>query len=190
MSSHSSTQKSHIKITGSDALEFVDSIWLSAEMHPTAAKINPATSKPDYEAFIGDTKAYMFAGSGGETMTFEGVLPYSYKIGSTFYPHVHWSPTTTASGTVNWTIKATYATVDQPFGTALVTLEGTSTLTGTSMFTHQHTELDTYSFSSCCTMFSVALSRETDTYPDDVALLSIGVKYECDMLGRRHIDSK
>lgn len=49
---------------------------------------------------------------GTEAMSFTVQLPHSWKEGSTIYPHIHWTPKSSASGNVEWNFEYTWVNYD------------------------------------------------------------------------------
>jgi hypothetical protein len=59
--------------------------------------------------------AYAFDASEVEDLHFSVQIPHTWREGSTVYPHLHWTPSDTASGTVVWTFEYTWANVWEAF---------------------------------------------------------------------------
>lgn len=47
-----------------------------------------------------------------EAMSFTVQLPHAWKEGTTIYPHIHWTPKSTASGNVEWNFEYTWVNYD------------------------------------------------------------------------------
>lgn len=55
---------------------------------------------------------YFRNNQGTEAMSFTVQLPHSWKEGSTIYPHIHWTPKSSASGNVEWNFEYTWVNYD------------------------------------------------------------------------------
>lgn len=55
---------------------------------------------------------YFRYNQGTEAMSFTVQLPHSWKEGSTIYPHIHWTPKSSASGNVEWNFEYTWVNYD------------------------------------------------------------------------------
>ena len=73
-----------------------------------AVAINPpgAASDPDVDPTDG---TLLFAAGSTEVVFFAVQLPHCWKMGSAISPHVHWVKTTSAAGTVKWTLSYRWA---------------------------------------------------------------------------------
>lgn len=119
-------------------------------------------------------------------------LPHDYEQGSILSPHVHWTPTTTASGSVIWNMDYAYANVNDVHISGTVSGECSGGGTGI----HRLCALTDISITGARIggVMSIRLYRNPtasgDTYINDAALLSIGIHYKSDTLGSREIASK
>jgi len=55
---------------------------------------------------------YFRYNQGTEAMSFTVQLPHSWKEGTTIYPHIHWTPKSSASGDVEWNFEYTWVNYD------------------------------------------------------------------------------
>jgi len=110
------------------------------------------------------------------------------------YPHVHWSPNTTSTGTVRWGVEYTLARRNDSTGT--ITFGATSTLyievniASNSQYVHVVSEaasgagianggiLETDAL--ILTRFFRDAGHVNDTFPDPVFLLTVDIHYPCD----------
>lgn len=58
---------------------------------------------------------YQFDDATEQNVYFEAQMPHSWA-GTTIYPHVHWSPVTTNTGTCKWVLEYTWVNYDGTFG--------------------------------------------------------------------------
>lgn len=100
-------------------------VWDDMRFPPTALRINPSTSKPDYVTVIGNTRSFSFDPSSDECVTGQAQLSHKYKHGTDLLFHVHWLPDGTNTGDVVWCLEYT----------PLTTINGTFTTTTTDCTT-------------------------------------------------------
>lgn len=139
---------------------------------------------------------WMFSASQEQEVYFTVQLPHKYKVGTDLYPHVHW---TTASGTptrtnVVWGLEYTVIKIGSAFpNTILATgnsiIGGIATITGTGQ--HLITNLPVISGSGIdistiivCRLFRAA-TNGSDTFANEVGLLSMDFHYQIDTEGSR-----
>lgn len=139
---------------------------------------------------------WMFSSSTEQEVYFTIQIPHGYKVGSTLYPHVHW---TTASGTpsgtnVVWGLEYTAIAIAGSFpnttsivSNSIIGLIGTPTGTGqhiiTPLPTIPGTNLGISSIIICRLYREV--SNPNDTFANEVGLLGFDVHYEKDTQGSR-----
>lgn len=156
---------------------YVQYQWDDFLVPMTRARINAATSKPDYDTFKNNVKAHLFDKASTETVTFDVQLPHSWVEGTEIRPHVHWCPVDTDTGSVLWRLEYTIASVNGTFG-ATTTIDVLDAADGTA-YKHQVAAFPAITMTghtvSC--MLVCALSRiggdGTDTYDNDAAGLAI-----------------
>jgi hypothetical protein len=169
-------------------------------MTPGLAMRTNATA-PDLITFAPATTnliVYGFNGTGTtvEQTYFSLQFPHSMKVGSTVYPHVHWSPTTTGSGNVIWGFEYTWADIDGTYA-APTTIYSTAKAAGGTAWVHKLSLFDGISGAGITNVSSMMMCRlfrnpaaAGDTYEADAALLQFDVHYEKDTLGSRGEYSK
>lgn len=116
-------------------------------------------------------------------------MPHRWKEGSFVSPHVHWSPTSTSTGSVVWQIDCDIANVGEAYsGSYTYTSPIVSYADG---ILNDHKLID---FSELQmpgkTISSIILWRisriggsGSDTYPQDARLLEFDIHYQIDSLG-------
>lgn len=77
---------------------------------------------------------YFRNNSGVESMSFTVQLPHSWKEGTTIYPHIHWTPKSTASGNVEWNFEYSWANYE-PATPELFPAISSTTVVSTGPFT-------------------------------------------------------
>ena len=149
---------------------------------------------PDRVTFIGSVEAPAFSGSTLEQLSGSFEIPHDYKEGSTLRPHIHWAPSTTGIGNVEWQLEYTVACVGDVFPSS-VTVVAVDAANGIDR-EHNAVEFGTIDGTGLeigC-MIQFRLFRDggvgLDTYGSDAFLLSIGVHYEQDSDGSRNTFTK
>jgi hypothetical protein len=176
-------------------LEFETTVWDDLRVPAQSTRINPATSKPDFEIFLGGTRTFYFDPSTAETVHFAVQLPHAYKLGTDLHPHLHWAPLNTNTGNVLWRLEYTIAMFDEVF-IPTQTLDVLAAASGVA-YAHQKSSFAPISGSAITkvsTMLICSLSRiggdSSDTYASDAALLEIDFHYQIDTLGSRRPTEK
>jgi len=102
--------------TDSDKTLRLASVAYKDELVPPNA-IRRGSSAPDWESFApsGNLEAMGFDDSTEQEVFFDVQLNHDYKEGEDIYPHVHWSPGGTGTGTVRWGLEYSWANVDAAF---------------------------------------------------------------------------
>lgn len=140
---------------------------------------------------------WMFSASTEQELYFTVQLPHKYKVSTALLPHVHWTTATgTPSGTdVAWGLEYTVVAVGGNFPvtetlTANTVIGAIGTPTGTGQ--HLITSLGSIpgtgigiSTIIICRLYRAA-SNGSDTFANDVGLLSMDFHYEIDTEGSRN----
>jgi hypothetical protein len=114
-------------------------------------------------------------------------MPHTWKIGSAIYPHVHWTPTTTASGSVVWQLE--YLKCKN--GEFLIPATITATSAASAIWKESYAVFPSIAMTdsdlSClimCRLFRNP-AASADSYAATAALLAIDIHYEIDSLGSK-----
>lgn len=67
------------------------------------------SSVPTWTTYRDGIKGFAFAPTGGDEIWISFHINHDFKVGTAIYPHVHWSPNTTNTGTVRWGMEYTVA---------------------------------------------------------------------------------
>ena len=172
-------------------------LWDDMRVAIEATKLKGAKD-PDYNQFKDDGSGsvgvftYLFDSATEEEVFFSVQVPHSYKLGTDFHPHVHWTPTSTSTGSVTWGLEYTIADINETFG-------NTNTITGSDAaegaYKHQLCEIGTISGTTqvsammACRLFRNATSTG-DTYGSDAAVLEFDIHFEIDSNGSKNEYSK
>lgn len=145
-------------------------------------------------------------GSGGiEGLLFNGVnqvnevfgageILHSYRQGSDLYPHVHWMATTAGAGNVTWFLEYSIDNINVAYR-APTTISISQATTGTA-WVHRLAEFSAINGTGLTigSQITFRLYRNatapTDTYTDNVNLISFGIHYHMDSAGSTSIASK
>lgn len=170
-------------------IECQDTVWLDELTPASAVRQNPATTKPDFGTFRGNTRAFLFDGGANEGVNFAVQFNHNMKLETDVCAHVHFSPMTVNTGTVIWYLEYTWATINDDFP-ATSSINATYTIPADEQYKHIFFDIDSIDFSANDGLSSILegyLYRDavTDTYADEVALHAIDFHYEMDTLGSR-----
>lgn len=153
--------------------------------------VGTGASAPDQITLVGGgLRGFGFDGGvTSEQVFFEVQVPHHWKMGSNISPHVHWTPTTTATGSVAWYLEYTWSQINRTFDAA-TTISGVTELTTNSQWKHILTELPLISGSSISGVSSMLICRlyrdpGTDTYANDAGFLEFDFHYQIDSRGSR-----
>ncbi len=156
---------------------------------PTAAKFK------DNGAGSQGVFLWWFSSGSEQEVYFQVQMPHSYKVGTTLYPHVHWTTASTTPTTTNvvWRLEYTIMSFGGNFGNTTTTT--TSTVVGETVPSgvgqHLISSLGTISGTGIgiSTFIICRLYRQVtdpaDVFPDAAGLLGFDIHYERDMQGSR-----
>ena len=178
-------------LDGNPPIRYRDTVWDDYEFPMTSVRINPATSKPDFDF---DTVDLLFDKDSTETVVGNGQLPHSWKIASSLMPHVHW--TQKAAGVVVWQLeyKIWDETGVEPSGFTTIT---TSTVinaytSGDIAQISTFAAIDLSAITAVSPTIKVRLSRlggdGSDTYDQDAATQKFDFHRENDTPGGSHAE--
>ena len=192
---------SYVKLDRAKAIRLVGNTnWDDLRFPVQNLKINAANSKPDTITPIAGLQLYGFdGGSASEWVSGVAQLPHTWKSRTALHPHVHWMPSTTATGRVCWELQYTVASINSVFNTTVATMLATDYTDGTN-YMHRYCSLATIgmtniSASNVSTIILFRLLRRADysahdTYGNDAALLEFDIHYEVDSYGSDQETSK
>jgi hypothetical protein len=117
-------------------------------------------------------------------------LPHQWKEGTDLHLHIHWSKSTSASGTVNWQTKYKWANIGDTMPAFSSLVSGTVKISDDDT-ADQHALLEFPDISgtgkTISSMLCVYLIRTAsgDTYGADANLYEVDVHYECNGIGSK-----
>jgi len=140
---------------------------------------------------------YEFDPDTDNNVYFEAQMPHSWAS-TKIYPHVHWSPADTATGTVRWVLECTWSDYQSSFGTSFTYIMD-STITEASQYKHliadagtgltPTVDQDSVSTMLICRLYRDGAAAE-DTYTGEASLIAFDIHFEMDTLGSRTMYSK
>ena len=149
---------------------------------------------------IGDVQIWHFENNRDDVMSFTVQLPHTYKEGTNIFPHIHWVPTTSGTGNVEWQFEYSWANFNSTFP-ALTTLTSVGSAGGTAL-AHKITAFSDGGPGEGIdgtgkTISSILLCRirrdagqGNDTYSADVGALYFDIHIEVNTMGSRSEYSK
>lgn len=157
------------------------------DLRAPASGINPAgqVSPPTVNSTDG---SLTFATSNAVCIWFQ--LPHSWKEGTSIHPHLHWSKSSSASGTVKWQMKYKWANRGDAFPAFSDLVDGTEEVANANT-ANKHSVFNfpiiigtgkTISSMICIYLIRTASG---DTYGADANLYEFDIHYEIDSVGSR-----
>lgn len=131
----------------------------------------------------GDQFTLLFDDSTDNIIFFVGQMPHTWDTNSVMCPHVHWSPSTTATGNVVWATEFAWTDIGQVMS-ASTTYLTTQVVDSASQYLHILTEFPDIAPTNqgLSSMFHIRFYRDAnnagDTYGDDAALWEFDIHYE------------
>lgn len=191
----------YTEIESDGTIEFkgTATVWEDLRVPVTSTKLG-GTKDPGFSKFKDNGSGsqgvfvYHFDKSTEEELYFTVQMPHSWKEGSTIYPHVHWAPIDTDTGTVVWGLEYTWASIDGTFGNTTL-LDFTADAGDGVAYKHQIIGSNDGIIATNKTLSSMLICRiyrnvASDTYNNDAALLEIDFHYEMDTIGSRAVLTK
>jgi hypothetical protein len=177
------------------------SVW--DDLRNLWTNVRIGATPPDFTnspAFAGDPQFYYYTFDGATTeedIYFTVQMPHTWKNGSTIYPHIHFTPTTTnsndtASKNVRWYTAFKWANTETTFSATTTLIFDQSFIPNDSLWKHLVARNSTGILGTGKTLSSILMCRlyrnpvvTQDTYPQDAAFLGADIHYEIDSLGSR-----
>lgn len=144
---------------------------------------------PSWATLFGNMQGLVFSASSMQQVWTDTHVLHDYALGTAMYPHIHWTPTTTATGTVRWGIEYTIAKGhgQQAFNTTTTTIFVEHTISTASQWVHFVTEvsegnaipgtnLEPDSVIKCRVFRDAA--NANDTYPGTVHAWQMDMHYQ------------
>lgn len=170
-------------------IRYDDTFWDDYEFPINALRINPGTSKPDYDY---TEVELLFDDASTETVVGNGHLPHNWKLKTHIYPHVHWIQR--ASGIVVWQLAFKIWDNNEQEPALFTEIETTE-----AIFAYTHpgnlgqissfAPIDMINISGISPNIKIRLSRlggdVADTLVGDAAMVKFDFHYEIDQPGSR-----
>lgn len=145
---------------------------------------------------LGSTDIQVLAFDGVNTMEQVSVdleLNHNWKEGTILKPHVHWMPTTTGAGNVNWQLEYVIVQDEAVVGasTTINVIVATPGVAWQQEFA-AFPDIDASAFTIGAQAFFRLFRDPTDndTYGTDAAIATFGVHVQVDTLGSRQVGTK
>lgn len=166
------------------------------DLRIAGSSVRLGVTSPTLAAFgpSGDIRALRFDSGQHDEIYFEIQMPHAWKEGSNIYPHVHWSPVSTTTGNVVWSLDYTWANINGTFG-APTTMNSDAAAAGGVAWVHKLSTLkdgsgNAYIDGTGKTLSSMIMCRlhrnagaGSDTLAADVAFLEFDIHFEVDSFG-------
>jgi hypothetical protein len=160
---------------------------------PIEAKNISGGNNPSFNTYMGNFQGYLFHESTMNQVWCDFHIKHDYAMGTYLFPHAHWLPTTTATGTVRWGFEVMVAKGhgQQAFGNP-VTVFASTTITESSLGMHMVTEVDDLNAIPPLNLepdsfVKIRVFRDaahaTDTYPDPIHAWCCDLHYQVDKIG-------
>lgn len=146
---------------------------------------------PDWTTFRDGIKAYEFDDAAMNQLWLNIHLTHDYAVGTLMYPHIHWSPNTTSTGTVRWGVEYTIAKGhNQESFPASTTIYLEDTISANSQYEHriiEATDAQAFNSSEADSMVLIRMFRDAthgnDTFPDPVHAFQLDLHYQKNRYG-------
>ena len=143
---------------------------------------------PTWATFRDGISAYEFSAGTMNELWITFHIKHDYSEGSLVYPHIHWAPNTTSTGTVRWGMEYTVAKGhDQEAFPASTTIYLESTIASNKQYQHIVTEAtDAQAFDAfeADTLILMRIFRDAanaaDTFPDTVFAFTADIHFQAD----------
>lgn len=163
--------------------------WTDLRIALVADTTPPSANAPDFGTFQDGVSLYLFDPDTDESLHVTTQLPHAYKFGTDLKPHIHWAPTSTNTGTVDWCLEYSIAEEGAAFQTT-ATLCQEQAGSGAAK-QHQYVALGTIDGSTIDTLSAIIIGRvfrdaddgTNDTYTGDAAGLELDFHYQLDTVG-------
>lgn len=160
----------------------------------TTSNLRPGNTPPTFAAFMNGIYGFRFDDGVSDEVHGAFELPHDYKEGSNLYVHCHWSPTTTNNGDVVFGFEYSRANVGGVFP-ASASLVGAPGAAGGAANKHYLFEIGVltgtgFKIGDIIMFRFYRQNGGTDTFTGNAFVHSIGLHYQKDTVGSRHITTK
>lgn len=161
-----------------------------------ASLVAGGSAAPDPISFVdSNLLVYGFDGSNTTERLYGSCeMQHDYKEGSDIELHIHWTPTTTNVGTVQWKVYYTWQNNAGAIFAAPTLLTPAVSNSGGVAWANNYTTVATISGAgktiNSQLVFQIFRVPTEDTYTGDAALMQFGIHYQCDTTGSRLLNTK
>ena len=160
-----------------------------------ATAINPAGS-PTPMTFDQDNLGFLATDSGTQNIAIIAQMPHSWKEGSDIYPHLHWSPTTTDTGDVVFSLSYKWQNIEEADPGSWTTMTSLVAPADGAAYKHQMDSFGaiTGTGKTISSILKIKISRlggdAADTYGAISLLSQFDIHYQMDSTGSRSQGTK
>lgn len=162
---------------------------------PLAAANNNGTHGADFQFFRNNgagsegIRSYLFDAGTEESVFFSAQIPSDYMEGTNLNPHIHWAPTSVATGNVVWGLEYTWVNKGSVYPLSTLSIASPAPTNGIR-YNHYETQFPSINGAGkqvnsviICRLFRKA-SDAQDTYNGDAAAMEVDFEYQSDKLGQ------
>lgn len=179
----------YVKFESDGTLQFNGTATVWEDLRFPATAINP-TGAPSPMTFDTTNIGFSAAASGTQVIAVVGQMPHAWKQGSSIVPHIHWSPTSTDTGSVLWRLEYKWTNINDTESGSFTTVDVLDPGDGTTL-KHQLASFGSISgtgktLSSALVMKISRIGGDaSDTYADAALMREFDIHYEIDTIGSR-----
>jgi len=176
--------RGELRLTGS-AVTWEDLRYPASGINPPGGLSDASKDTLD-TPFIG---TFLFDPASIEICAGQAQMPHRWKEGSFVHPHIHWSPTSTSTGSIVWQLDCDVANVGEAYSGSYTYTSAISVYADGTLNEHNASNFSVLEMSEkvLSTIILWRISRigssGSDTYPQDVRFLEFDIHYQIDSLG-------
>lgn len=170
-------------------------LWNDINMPAAALRLGATAPDPINILGAGSIESLGFDGlATTESIHGSAELLHGYLEGSNIELHIHWMPTTANAGNVKWQLEYSWQAVGGVF--ANPTIVSVVQAAGGTVWRHNRASFPDISGVGKTINSAIVFrlfrdpSDAADTYPDDAALIQVGIHYQIDVYGSRSVNAK
>ena len=155
----------------------------------TNTRVGGAGKDPAFSKVINNIRAWVFSNGASQNLFFVTQVPHSWKQQGEIHPHIHWMPTTTATGFCRWDVEYVVSDINATMQVEPIRAVGTTAAIGVA-WKHYLTDLGgPNTVGSNLTGVSgliagrIIYRGDVGDHGEDVAGLELDFHYEIDSMG-------
>jgi hypothetical protein len=167
--------------------------WEDVRVPANAIRVG-SDSPAVWSAVTGGLYTWGFPGNTETQVYFNVQLPHAYKFGSTIYPHIHWSASSTDTGTVRFGLEYIWQDIHGVFPAAQTIYTSTAAAPGVAL-RHEirgFTPIASTGIDGVSSMLICRLFRDTDNddFTGTALFLEFDIHIQMDTIGSAEETSK